>query len=51
MALATDNFLSKAKIQEIIDLINIALDQGAIASAGGSVTTALSDLAAERDKH
>ncbi len=43
--------LSKAFIRELIDDINIAVSQGAIASAGGTVTTALSDLATELAKH
>jgi hypothetical protein len=40
-----------SELQELIDRINEALSTGAIASAGGTVTTALADLATERDLH
>jgi len=43
--------VSKQWIQELINDINIAVSLGAIASAGGTVTTALADLATEKAKH
>lgn len=48
---ALDKTFSKSWYVELIALINQALTTGAIASASGTVTTALSDLATERDKH
>lgn len=48
---ALDPVFGKTWYQELIDKINQALTQGSIASASGTVTTALANLATERDKH
>ncbi len=48
---ALDKVFSKTFIVDLINAINQALLTGAIASAAGTVTTALADLATERDKH
>jgi len=40
---------SASHIQTLIDDINSAISAGHIASAGGTVTTALADLASQRD--
>lgn len=48
---AFDPLFSKSYYQELIDKINLAVTQGVIAAVGGTVTTALANLATERDKH
>lgn len=48
---ALDKNFSKSWFVELIAMINQAVLDGSIASVGGTVTTALSDLATERDKH
>ncbi len=42
---------SVGELQELIDAINEAVSTTSIASAAGTVTTALADLATERDLH
>ena len=49
MALSISKALSKDFYVELLRLLNIAVDNS-IVSAGGTVTTALSTLATERDK-
>lgn len=48
---ALDPHKSKGWYQQLIDDINHALLIASIASTGGTVTTALANLATERDKH
>jgi hypothetical protein len=48
---ALDKDKSKTWYQDLIDMLNYAVAKGTIAAVGGTVTTALSDLATERDKH
>jgi hypothetical protein len=48
---ALDPIFSRTKYQDTIDFINLCITLGSIASASGTVTTALANLATERDKH
>lgn len=48
---ALDPIFSRTFYQELIDKINLCVTLGSIAAASGTVTTALANLATERDKH
>jgi hypothetical protein len=48
---ALDPIFGRSYYTELIAKISLAVTQGTIVSTGGTVTTALSDLATERDKH